>query len=80
MGIGRLIGHLLQSGQLVAPLGQSTAGAHGYYIVRSAATGARPQVQAFVDWLIEEAKIAVPEPAVAQAGAAKVSSRSRAGR
>ena len=24
MGIGRLIGHLLQSGQLVAPLGQST--------------------------------------------------------
>jgi LysR family glycine cleavage system transcriptional activator len=83
MGIGRLIGHLLQSGQLVAPLGQPTAGAHGYYIVRSAATGGRPQVQAFVDWLIEEARVAVPEPAIAKvpsvkAGGAKVSSRPRA--
>src|SRR5262249_54931222 len=44
MGIGRLVGHLLQSGQLVAPLGEATAGQHGYYIIRSVATGARPQV------------------------------------
>ena len=90
MGIGRLIGHLLQSGQLVAPLGESTAGQHGYYIVRSAATGTRPQVQAFVDWLIEEARPAVPEPMVAKApsaktpsgktGGGKVRSRPRAGR
>ena len=75
MGIGRLIGNLMQSGQLVAPFGMSVAGPHGYYIIRSAATGTRPHVQAFVDWLIEEASIAVPEPP-----GAKVSSRSRAGR
>ena len=56
MGIGRLIGHLVQSGQLVAPFGTSVAGPHGYYIIRSAATGARPHVQAFVDWLIQEAE------------------------
>jgi LysR family transcriptional regulator, glycine cleavage system transcriptional activator len=80
MGIGRLVGHLLQSGQLVAPLGEATAGRHGYYIVRSAATGARPQVQAFVDWLIEEAKVAVPKPSAAKAPNGNVSSRSRAGR
>ncbi|MET0191809.1 MAG: LysR substrate-binding domain-containing protein, partial [Hyphomicrobiaceae bacterium] len=85
MGIGRLIGHLVQSGQLVAPFGTSVAGPHGYYIIRSAATGTRPHVQAFVDWLIEEARVAVPEPAIAKvpsvkAGGAKVSSRPRAGR
>jgi DNA-binding transcriptional LysR family regulator len=80
MGIGRLVGHLLQSGQLVAPLGQSTAGAHGYYIIRSGATGARSQVQAFIDWLIEEAKVAVPEPPAANTPNSKVSSRSRAAR
>ena len=80
MGIGRLIGHLLQSGQLLAPLGEATAGRHGYYIVRSAATGTRPQVQAFVDWLIEEAKLAAPDLDVGKASGAKLSSRSRAGR
>ncbi|MET0651408.1 MAG: LysR substrate-binding domain-containing protein, partial [Hyphomicrobiaceae bacterium] len=85
MGIGRLIGNLMQSGQLVAPFGVSVAGPHGYYIIRSAATGTRPHVQAFVDWLIEEARVAVPEPAIAKvpsvkAGGAKVSSRPRAGR
>jgi LysR family transcriptional regulator, glycine cleavage system transcriptional activator len=80
MGIGKLVGHLLHSGQLVAPLGEATAGQHGYYIVRSSATGARPQVQAFVDWLIEEAKSVVPDPDAAKASGGKVSSRSRAGR
>jgi LysR family transcriptional regulator, glycine cleavage system transcriptional activator len=81
MGIGRLIGNLMQSGQLVAPFGVSVAGPHGYYIIRSAATGTRPHVQAFVDWLIEEAKVAVPAPtARPKASAAKVSYRSRAAR
>jgi DNA-binding transcriptional LysR family regulator len=80
MGIGKLVGHLLHSGQLVAPLGEATAGQHGYYIVRSSATGARPQVQAFVDWLIEEAKSVVPDPDAAKASSGKVSSRPRAGR
>jgi DNA-binding transcriptional LysR family regulator len=75
MGIGRLIGHLLKSGQLVAPLGESVSGPHGYYIIRSASTGMRPHVQAFVDWLIEEASAQVKEMP-----GAKVSSRSRAGR
>ena len=60
MGIGRLVSGLMASGQLVAPFSASTIGARAYFIVRSALTGDRPQVRAFVDWLIAEAKAAMP--------------------
>ena len=59
MGIGRLVGGLIESGQLVAPFGKSVIGSRAYFVIRSAATGTRPHVQAFVDWLIEEAKAAL---------------------
>ena len=60
MGIGRLVSGLMASGQLVAPFGASMLGARAYFIIRSALTGDRPQVRAFVDWLIAEAKAALP--------------------
>jgi DNA-binding transcriptional LysR family regulator len=60
MGIGRLVSGLMASGQLVAPFGASTSGVRAYFIIRSALTGDRPQVRAFVDWLIAEAKAAMP--------------------
>ena len=69
MGIGRLVSGLMASGQLVAPFGASMMGARAYFIIRSALTGDRPQVRAFVDWLTAEAKAAMPaEGAAALAG------------
>ena len=56
MGIGRLVSGLLQEGRLVAPFCKSVVGERAYYVIRSSQTGTRPHVQAFVDWLIEEAE------------------------
>jgi DNA-binding transcriptional LysR family regulator len=61
MGIGRLVSGLMASGQLVAPFCESTLGSRAYFIIRSALTRDRPQVRAFVDWLIAEARAAMGE-------------------
>jgi LysR family glycine cleavage system transcriptional activator len=55
MGIGRLVGVLLAQGKLVAPFAKSVTGARAYVVIRSQTTGDRPQVKAFVDWLVEQA-------------------------
>jgi LysR family glycine cleavage system transcriptional activator len=59
MGIGRLVSGLMESGRLVAPFCKSVIGSRAYFIVRSANTRERPHVQAFVSWLIEEARMAM---------------------
>jgi DNA-binding transcriptional LysR family regulator len=59
MGIGRLVSGLIDSGKLVAPFCKSVTGSRSYFIIRSAITRTRPHVQAFVDWLMEEAKTAI---------------------
>ena len=59
MGIGRLVNGLIESNRLVAPFCKSVTGSRSYFIIRSANTRTRPHVQAFVDWLIEEAKTAI---------------------
>jgi LysR family transcriptional regulator, glycine cleavage system transcriptional activator len=79
MGIGRLVSGLVDEGRLAAPFHRTVTGLRAYYIIRSAHTGARPHVQAFVDWLIEEAKslaiasneavLSSPPPAAKSAGA-----------
>ena len=56
MGIGRLVGALVEEGRLVAPFSKSVVGQRAYYVIRSSLTATRPHVQAFVDWLIAEAK------------------------
>jgi LysR family glycine cleavage system transcriptional activator len=61
MGIGRLVSGLIASGQLVAPFGESSIGVRAYFILCSAFTRDRPHVQAFVDWLLEEARKAAIE-------------------
>jgi DNA-binding transcriptional LysR family regulator len=79
MGIGRLVGGLLAEGRLVAPFHKSLVGERAYYVMCSSLTGTRPHVQAFVDWLIAEAKtvtvaqgqavLSSPPPAAKSAGA-----------
>jgi LysR family glycine cleavage system transcriptional activator len=59
MGIGRLVEGLMAAGQLVAPFGESSEGARAYFILRSAFTRERLHVQAFVDWLVAEARAAL---------------------
>jgi DNA-binding transcriptional LysR family regulator len=85
MGIGRLVSGLIDSGKLVAPFCKSVTGSRSYFIIRSLGTRTRPHVQAFVDWLIEEAKTAIavegkalssPPPAGRSNGAAR---RARSG-
>jgi LysR family transcriptional regulator, glycine cleavage system transcriptional activator len=81
MGIGRLVSGLIEAGRLVAPFCKSVTGSRSYFIIRSATTRARPHVQAFVDWLIEEAKTAIaaeggeainsPPPGAPSTGAAR---------
>jgi LysR family glycine cleavage system transcriptional activator len=58
MGIGRLVSGLLQEGRLVAPFSKSIVGERAYYVICSSLTATRPHVQAFVDWLVAEAKTA----------------------
>jgi DNA-binding transcriptional LysR family regulator len=61
MGIGHLVSGLVEEGKLVAPFAKRLAGQRAYFVVRSSLTGNRPHVQAFVDWLVREAKaVAIP--------------------
>ena len=81
MGIGRLVAGLLDSGRLIAPFSKSIAGPHSYCVIRSATTGSKPHVQAFVDWLVAEARaidlvqgaapVSSRPPAARSAGAAR---------
>jgi DNA-binding transcriptional LysR family regulator len=75
MGIGRLVAGLMEAGRLIAPFAKSIASPHSYCVIRSAATGAKPHVQAFVDWLVAEARAMD-----LAGGAGAVSSRSPAAR
>ncbi len=76
MGIGRLVASLMDSGRLIAPFSKSIASPHSYCVIRSAATGSKPHVQAFVDWLVAEARTVD----LVQAAAPPVSSRAPAAR
>jgi LysR family transcriptional regulator, glycine cleavage system transcriptional activator len=77
MGIDRLVSGLIEEGRLVAPFSKSLEGQRAYYVIRSSVTGGRPHVEAFVDWLVGEAKAVVlgqgrlssPPPAVKSAAA-----------
>ena len=57
MGIGRLVSGLIGEGRLVAPFSKSLEGQRAYYVIRSSVTGGRSHVEAFVDWLVGEAKV-----------------------
>jgi LysR family transcriptional regulator, glycine cleavage system transcriptional activator len=81
MGIGRLVAGLIEAGKLIAPFSKSVTGSRSYFVIRSTSTGGRPHVQAFVEWLLQEANAAIAEegeavlrsrpPAARSAGAAR---------
>jgi DNA-binding transcriptional LysR family regulator len=81
MGIGRLVGGLIEEGRLVVPFAKSIVSQRAYFVVSSSLTRTRPHVKAFVDWLIEAARtvsiadggagISSPPPAAPSGGAAR---------
>jgi DNA-binding transcriptional LysR family regulator len=87
LGIGRLVAGLMESGGLVAPFAKSITSPYSYYIIRSATTGTKPHVQAFVDWLVAEARtidlagdaapVSSRPPAARSAGAGRRARRAR---
>jgi DNA-binding transcriptional LysR family regulator len=82
MGIGRLVSGLIEEGRLVAPFSKSLEGQRAYYVIRSSVTGGRPHVEAFVDWLVGEAKVVLGQgrlsspPPAAKSAAARPRARS----
>jgi DNA-binding transcriptional LysR family regulator len=70
VALGRvpLIDRLLRQGKLVAPFPSRYTTTRAYYIVRAEHAAARPETQAFVDWLQQEAReeAANTEPAPAE--------------
>lgn len=51
-----LVKHLIRDGRLVAPLKQRAASARAFYVVVAQQAARRPEVEAFVQWLIAQAK------------------------
>ena len=51
-----LVKHLILEGKLVAPLKQRAASARAYYAVVAPQAAKRPEVEAFLQWLIAQAK------------------------
>ena len=57
VGLSPLLHDFLQSGALVAPFDTSVAEERIVYIVKSSAAEGKPHVGAFVQWLLDEAKM-----------------------
>jgi DNA-binding transcriptional LysR family regulator len=68
LGRSPLIDSLLRQRKLVAPFRQTMASPRSYYLVQSAAATRKPEVQAFVEWLRQQAAL---ESAAGNAQAAK---------
>jgi LysR family transcriptional regulator, glycine cleavage system transcriptional activator len=58
VALGRvpLIGALLQQRKLVAPFSEKYATTRSYFVVRGSDAAGRPEVEAFVEWLCQEAR------------------------
>jgi LysR family transcriptional regulator, glycine cleavage system transcriptional activator len=56
VALGRqpLVNDLIQSGALVAPFKRTIVGSRAYFLIESAAASRKPQVHAFVEWLLDE--------------------------
>ncbi len=61
LGRSPLVAGDIRAGRLVVPFGPSLATGLAYYVVGVERVLERPAVQAFIDWLVEEAR-AEPEP------------------
>ena len=58
LGRQALIGDLIESGALVAPLKQTLVGSRAYFIIESRLSIGKPQVRAFAQWLLAERRAA----------------------
>src|SRR5271165_1982817 len=58
VALGRqpLVNDLIQSGALVAPFKRTVVGSRAYFLIMPAAASGKPQVHAFVEWLLDEIK------------------------
>ena len=63
LGRSPLVAQSLRAGQLVAPFARSEVVPRAYYVVESALGAGKPQVRAFVDWLLREARAGAREEA-----------------
>lgn len=57
IGLSSLVHHFLHSGALVAPFATSVPEPRAVFIVKSSAAEGKPHVAAFVQWLLDEAKM-----------------------
>jgi LysR family transcriptional regulator, glycine cleavage system transcriptional activator len=55
LGRSPLVGQLIRSGQLAAPFDRTAVVPRAYYLIESALAANKPQVKAFVAWLLQEA-------------------------
>jgi len=83
LGRSPLIDSLLRQRKLVAPFRQTMASPRSYYLVQSAAATRKPEVQAFIEWLREQAALESATgnghaKAVREPGPGSSSSRGRA--
>ncbi|HWH84462.1 MAG TPA: transcriptional regulator GcvA [Burkholderiaceae bacterium] len=56
LGRSPLLKRLLRERRLVAPFKRAVASPRSYFLVRSAGAARKPEVQAFADWLLAEAR------------------------
>jgi DNA-binding transcriptional LysR family regulator len=58
VALGRLplVRQMLKDGRLVAPFRKTVASSRGYYLLRSERSATKPEVGAFVAWLLEETR------------------------
>ena len=71
LGRSPLVDQLLAQGRLVAPFKRKHATSRAYYVVRAAHASARPEAQAFIDWLGAEAREDAPVEPSAKAAPAQ---------
>lgn len=60
LGRSPILDGLLAEGRLVAPFTEVLDTARAYYVVQSTGAGLKPEVQAFVRWLLDEARASTP--------------------
>jgi DNA-binding transcriptional LysR family regulator len=77
LGRSPLIDSLLRQRKLVAPFSQTMASPRSYYLMQSAAALRKPEVQAFIEWLRQEARADADAGPVSETRAATVKAPGR---
>ena len=62
LGLDPLVRDLMREGKLVAPFRKAAMPARAWYLLRSPASSDKPEVDAFVAWLLAEIKADTAQP------------------